>query len=89
MPNFKIECLDINISAKQNISTPFKSALRGSYMSVGIVRNEIGNFRPFSKISSFFSQKWFKVYKFWKNDLNKLIFYKKSYYNYFTWRPII
>ena len=46
-------------------------------MSVGIVRNEIGNFRPFSKISSFFSQKWFKVYKFWKNDLNKLIFYKK------------
>ena len=45
-------------------------------MSVGIVRNEIGNFRPFSKISSFFSQKWFKVYKFWKNDWKKSIFPK-------------
>ena len=40
-------------------------------MSVGIVCNEIGNFRPFSKIRSFFSQKWFKVYKFWKNDWKK------------------
>ena len=64
MPNFKIECLDINVSAKQNISTPFKSVLRGSYMSVGNVHNEIGNFRPFSQFGSFFSQKWFKVYKF-------------------------
>ena len=45
-------------------------------MSVGIVHNEIGNFRPFSKISSFFSQKWFKVYKFWKNDWKKSIFSK-------------
>ena len=63
MPNFKIECSDMNVSAKQNISTQFKSVLRGSYMSVGIVRNEIGNFRPFSQISSFFTQKWFKVYK--------------------------
>ena len=66
MPNFKIACLDItlNVSAKQNISTPFNSVLRASYMSVGIVRNEIGNFRPFSQFGSFFSQKWLKVYKF-------------------------
>ena len=35
-------------------------------MSVGIVCNEIGNFRPYSKISSFYSQKWFKVYNFGK-----------------------
>ena len=33
-------------------------------MGVGIVCNEIGNFRPFSQISSFFTQKWFKVDKF-------------------------
>ena len=66
MPNFKTEYSDINVSAKQNISTQFKSVLRGSFMSVGIVRNKIGNFRPFSQISSFFTQKWFKVYKFRK-----------------------
>ena len=36
--------------------------------------NEIGHFRPFSHICSFFSQKWFKVKELWKIEWDKSIF---------------
>ena len=53
MPNFWLGCLDIDLRAKQNISNPFKSVLRGSYMSVGIVLNEIGNLGHFPTLVHF------------------------------------
>ena len=43
-------------------------------MSVGIMLNEIGHFRPFSHIIPFLSQKWFKVQELWNIEWVKSIF---------------
>ena len=43
-------------------------------MSVGIVLNEMGHFRPFSHICSFFPQKWFKVKELLKIEWDKSFF---------------
>ena len=40
-------------------------------MSVGIVLNEMSQFRPFSNICSFFARKWFKVKELWKIEWDK------------------
>ena len=48
--------IDLHVSAKQNICSPFKSVLRGldlTCMSVGILLNEIGNFGPFPHINCY------------------------------------
>ena len=43
-------------------------------MSVGIGCNEMGHFRSFSHICSFFSQKWLKCKELWKIEWQKSIF---------------
>ena len=46
--------LGIDLSAKQNSPSQFKSVLRGSYVSVGIVlNNEIGNLGHFPTLTHF------------------------------------
>ena len=43
-------------------------------MSMGIVLNEMGHFRPFSHICSFFSRKWFTVKELLKIEWDKSFF---------------
>ena len=64
-----------------NISRPFKCVLRGLYISVGIVLNEIGHILGHFTISSHFNLKnGLKFKKIWKFEWDKSIFLS-YYYN--------